>query len=85
MIINSLNSIKVSNIIQQESYLPNDPDLENLKSFLNGILKVSKSLISYKIFKSGIRIPEIIEAFISDLKVILFPGFLTIQGKPTLL
>lgn len=81
----SFNSLRIPAISLKESHLKNPPDIENLKSFLNGILRVSKSIISSKVFKTGIMVPEDIQDIINDLEVNIFSGFLTIKGNPVVI
>lgn len=81
----SFNSLKFSTITLKESHLNNPPDIENLQSFLNGILRVSKSIISSKVFKNGILVPEDVQDVITDLEVSIFSGFLVIKGNPVVI
>ena len=78
----SFSSLKVSKITLQESHLPNPPDLENLQTFINSILKLGKPLISNKTFGSGIQVPDFIQSLATDLKLDFFKGFLTIEANP---
>lgn len=78
----SINKLQVSKLELLEKNLETEFDLENFKEFLRGSLLIARSFISYKIFGSGILLPDYFNLYFTEFNLSLRSGHLLIEATP---
>jgi hypothetical protein len=73
-------NVVVDDLNEMEFYTEEVPDMDGIKSFLNGLLLFAKPIISFKVFGTGILIPSFIMKEFEELEVSLEDSFIKVEG-----